>query len=84
MTDKEKLNHCCKDVCSGWQDGYEKGFEQGIEMENIIWFWKESKSFMGYEKRNLRGELNYWLCFPGALYKYLKMMRKYSRKTKTN
>jgi len=22
MTDKEKLNHCCKDVCSGWQDGY--------------------------------------------------------------
>jgi len=36
---KEKLNHCCKDVCSGWQDGYEKGFEKGnVTYKEHIWY----------------------------------------------
>jgi len=56
MSDKEKLNHCCKDVCSGWQDGYEKGFEQGIDMILEVLMHKKTGKLVEHDSGGWLGD----------------------------
>lgn len=39
-------------------------------------FVVESKSYMSYDKRDIKGKIKFWLRFPIALYKFLKFERR--------
>ncbi len=37
-------------------------------------FLKDSKSFMSYNSRNITGKISFWIQYPRAYYRYIKLM----------
>lgn len=54
--DKLKLDHPCKESCSGWKQGYDKGFEaRDAEVEKLTSALRLCKNEMKYRIYQIEG-----------------------------